>query len=407
VGAETQRNRRWWGWLGNAGLAVLGAAVALAASELLLRAFPNWMPREVRVSPPVRRVSPQWDRTYEVYLSSGDLFHYMRGHIAPLEPDQDKVLAQVRFVSDANGFRNAGPAYDNYDLVALGDSFTVAPNAPTPWPQGLAQAAGLRVLNLGEAGTGPQEELAILRQYGRPVAPRWVVLAYFEGNDLYDAGAYGQANPFLVARLGRYLLRQAADAWQASAGGPVAASPASSYQYPVPITFGGREQPMAFFSAYISWLSVNRATLAASRNYRLTTETFLQMRALTEAAGARFLLVYVPSKAHVYLPQVSDPATLARIFRGVTRLGLDPAGYVAFTGEPMPAAEGLRHLDDQAGLLADFAAVQGIPFLDLTPAFQAAAGQGEELYSPYDTHWNQRGHDLAAEQIAGFLGDMP
>jgi hypothetical protein len=31
---------------------------------------------------------------------------------------------------------------------------------------------------------------------------------------------------------------------------------------------------------------------------------------------------------------------------------------------------------------------------------QAHVNQGELLYYPYDSHWNQAGHDLAAQTIA-------
>jgi hypothetical protein len=46
----------------------------------------------------------------------------------------------------------------------------------------------------------------------------------------------------------------------------------------------------------------------------------------------------------------------------------------------------------------------GIPYLDLYPAF-AAAAPTERLYKPFDSHWNIAGNRLAAEQIATFLSD--
>src|SRR3972149_1908247 len=118
--------------LGNVALVILGVAIALGSSELLLRAFPNWVPREVRVTPPVRRVKAFVDETYDVKLSDGDLFHYMRGTIGPLSPDRDKVVAQVHLTTDAHGFRNPLPEQETYDVIALGDSFTRASGVATP-----------------------------------------------------------------------------------------------------------------------------------------------------------------------------------------------------------------------------------------------------------------------------------
>jgi hypothetical protein len=63
-------------------------------------------------------------------------------------------------------------------------------------------------------------------------------------------------------------------------------------------------------------------------------------------------------------------------------------------------------MDDQARLMADFAAQQDIHFLDLTPVFQEEAGAGVELYYAFDTHWNQLGHNLAAETINEYLEEM-
>jgi hypothetical protein len=124
----------------------------------------------------------------------------------PLTPDQDKVIAHVHMITDADGFRNSLPEKAAYDIVALGDSFTRASGVATPWTQKLAEYSGSDVLNLGEVGFGPQDELKVLRQYGLSKHPKWVVLAYFEGNDLYDASSFEQANPFILFRFGRYIL---------------------------------------------------------------------------------------------------------------------------------------------------------------------------------------------------------
>jgi len=43
--------------------------------------------------------------------------------------------------------------------------------------------------------------------------------------------------------------------------------------------------------------------------------------------------------------------------------------------------------------------------LDLTPHFRAEAASGAELYYPFDTHWNQNGHNLAAQAIANKMSD--
>ena len=50
-------------------------------------------------------------------------------------------------------------------------------------------------------------------------------------------------------------------------------------------------------------------------------------------------------------------------------------------------------------LLVEALVGEGIPYLDLLPAF-IEEGQHTQLYKPRDTHWNLAGNRLAAETIA-------
>ncbi|MBF8299210.1 MAG: hypothetical protein HW397_259, partial [Dehalococcoidia bacterium] len=137
---------------------------------------------------------------------------------------------------------------------------------------------------------------------------------------------------------------------------------------------------MTFFSAYISWLSVSGEVMEASQGYRIVRDTILSARALSEEVDARFLLVYIPSKEHVYLPYLEDVETVRRVFADVPTLAQDEAGFLEFTSRPATLELALRHMDDQANLLADFAQDQELAFLNLTPTFREAAATGVELY---------------------------
>jgi hypothetical protein len=307
-------------------------------------------------------------------------------------------------ITDTNGFRNSLPEKVTYNIIALGDSFTRASGVSSAWPQELAEYTESDVLNLGDVGFGPQDELKVLRQYGLKKKPHWVILAYFEGNDLYDAASYEQANPFILFRFGRYILRQTVGAWQGertSGDAQVTADP--TYRYPITIAINQKHLDTVFFSSYISWLSLSREEIADSINYRLVRETILHMQDLSESAKANFLLVYVPSKEHVYVPYLNDPDTIARVFTDVPQLKLDDTGFIQFTKKTTTSELTNQYMDDQAHLLADFAEENHIRFLDLTPIFQEEAGTGAELYYPFDTHWNQLGHNLAAKTINEFI----
>ena len=392
--------------LGKIALVMLGVGIALGMMELLLRTFPNWVPSEVRVNPPVRRVRAFIDETYDLRQSNGDLYHLMRGNIVPLSPDQDQVVAHIHMITDANGFRNSPPEKAVYDIVALGDSFTRASGVAFSWPQKLAEYTGSDVLNLGDVGFGPQDELKVLRQYGLKKQPQWVIMAYFEGNDLYDAAAYEQASPFILPRFGRYILEQGLEAWHERSDGDAYAAVAASYRYPITVTINDANLEITFFSYYLAWLSVSSEAIESSQNYRLVTDTILKMRELSEEAGANFLLVYMPSKEHIYLPYLNDADIPAHVFTDVPTIELGEAGFLQFTSERATPELTRQHMDDQGHLLADFAAEHEILYLDLASTFQEEAGTGAELYYPFDTHWNQQGHDLAAEIINEYIKEM-
>ena len=404
---QRRKKRAFVPVLGNVVLVLLGLTMALGLVEMLMRTFPNLVPVEVRVNPPARRVKALVDETYDLRQSDGDLWHYMQGSIAPLSPDQNHVIAHVHMITDANGFRNSPPEKPTYGIVALGDSFTRGTGVATPWPQKLAEYTGSDVLNLGDVGFGPQDELKVLRQYGLKKQPQWVILAYFEGNDLYDAASYEQASPFILLRFGKYILNRGIAAWHERNSVQTEASAAviSNDRYPITIMIHHKDLQTVFFSSYISWLSLSREAIAASQNYRLVRESILQMQELSESAGANFLLVYVPSKSHVYLPYLNDPDTLARVFSDVPVIELDDKGSLQFRDKTVTPDLVRQHMDDQAHLLADFAAENHLRFLNLTPFFQQEAGTGAELYYPYDTHWNQLGQDLAAENIFMYMED--
>ncbi len=395
--------RRLAPFLGRVALVILGMGIALGLMELLLRTNPNWIPTQVRVNPPLRRVKANLDESYDLKLSDGDLFTWMRRDIAPLSPEEDKVIAHIHMTTDAHGFRNPPPEKATYEIVALGDSFARASGVATPWPQKLAEDIGSDVLNLGEIGFGPQDELDVLREYGLEKRPHWVIMAYFEGNDLYDAAAYEQANPFILTRFARYMLTQGLDAWHDSRRGGTDPAVAPSYRYPIIVTINNTDLELTFFSPYISWLSISGKAIELSQNYRVLRETILKARDMSEAADSRFLLVFVPSKEHVYLPFLNDPKTLANVFIDVATLELNGAGYIQFTDQKATPESVRQYMDDQAHLLADFAAEQNINYLDLTSHFQEEAAVGVELYYPFDTHWNQSGHDLAAQIIARYI----
>ena len=94
----------------------------------------------------------------------------------------------VEYRADKNGFRNSTET-QRADIVFIGDSFTESATIveESTFVQRVAQSTGLSTVNLGRGAYGPQQELIVLKRYGLPYQPRFVVWQLFEGNDLTDA----------------------------------------------------------------------------------------------------------------------------------------------------------------------------------------------------------------------------
>jgi hypothetical protein len=93
----------------------------------------------------------------------------------------------------------------------------------------------------------------------------------------------------------------------------------------------------------------------------------------TKAAGARFLLAFVPTKFRVH------------------------EGLAAFAADSLCATWKSNELPE---LLARFAGEAGIEWIDLTPALRASAERGELPYFEDDGHWSPRGHAAVGAEVA-------
>jgi hypothetical protein len=332
---------------------------------------------------------------------------------------------RVHFLTDENGFRNDPPLAAAYDVVVLGDSYTVGSEVQEPWPLLLAHQTHLNILNLAMFGFGPQAEAAALRLYGLPMSPRLVILAYFEGNDLRDAAVYERAR---AAGVGLDEQLRSETSWDRSlvvlTWGRLAAvqlvrrlgfdAPASNNRppavpvYPLDVSLNGQPLSLSFLDGYVAMLAPSHAEIAASQNYALATTALLQAREMAANDGARFILVYVPSKAHVYLPLLT-PAEIEPVTTTSGRVVLDSAGFltVAPDGRGVDGATFLAHVDAQARTVEAWATANEVEFINLTPRFQAEARQGHELYQPLGTHFNEQGHQLTAAVVADYLHEFP
>ena len=116
------------------------------------------------------------------------------------------------------------------------------------------------------------------------------------------------------------------------------------------------------------------------------------------------MLVYVPSKEHVYWSRIWDPTDVNNILERSVTVKLSEGDHGHFEWEPkyLSYDEFNQNHSAQEKLLTDFTRDNNIEFLNLTPTFWEQGIKRGELYHYADPHWNQAGNDLAAQTIADY-----
>ena len=327
------------------------------------------------------------------------------------------------FRTDAEGFRN--PAVrEQIDVAALGDSFTDAMASPVEeaWPARLEKITGRKVQNYGTSAFGPQQELYALQDYAIRHQPGHVVLAFFAGNDLFDAERfdrweregdkpgeetggwrlmkkYRRYQTLYLATLAQFAVPRLAVAAISDrrANGDLPQFDRGIFETP---TSAGNHLRFAFMPPYLQKLATSRDEFERSRGWELTRTTFLKMKETCDRAGSRFSIMFVPSKAEVYWPLVEHSLGQEELQRAIDFCCL-------YNHMKIRPAEIQANRLAQNDLLRDFCARENIPFVDLTPALEKSAGAGHAVYYVDDDHLNAAGHEIAAQELARFLAREP
>ena len=152
-------------------------------------------------------------------------------------------------------------------------------------------------------------------------------------------------------------------------------------------------------------MSADYSTMAKSDEFAAIKQSLVDMKQQVEAQGGRFLLVYVPSKEHVYWSRIWDPTDVNNILERSVTVKLSEGDHGHFEWEPKYLSYDTFNANHNAQekLLTDFAQANGMEFLNLTPTFWEQGIKHGELYQYADPHWNQAGNDLAAQTIADYL----
>ena len=292
---------------------------------------------------------------------------------------------------DAWGYFNASTPEEGYcPVLMVGDSFMVSLGTQTV-AQALAAAGAVRVYNHARPGTGPFLELRrfiasdrfdpppqvvvwnlTARELGAPLFRRQAVAAWFDRSMATEAAPGAKPSGILWDHLAPSALRSA---W-----------------------------PNTSLAAYFSRKAWRQIKLLAFREWPAD---------VLGAEDPRFgpMLFYGENLRVLPLvsPETDAPAvvrTVAQVARGLRDRGMalvvllvpekEQVHVQAFSPERRRALAGSVEL---LGAIASGLAAEGVPAVDLMPVFREATAAGRRLYWRDDTHWNDAGIQLAAEEL--------
>lgn len=288
--------------------------------------------------------------------------------------------------SETNSFGFRGPKFskekpDNKQrIIVVGDSFPygVGVDQTKTFPSLLATTLpNVEIINAGVIATEPGFYYLYMKNDGLRLNPDLVIVVFYPENDIYDFD-----NQFNLG-------------WSAidSFGLPEKITSDSTYVdtsgYLVPNAYALIQNPTIQHSRLLSYLSTRYLRLT-KKSFQISRtclykancrdldeqkdnikKLFLGMRKLTQDRAVKFLVVMVPSEFQIY------PEKRLK-FNIYTPLSPDELN--------IPQNE-----------FAEFFQENDIDYLDLLPTFRAHIA--EKTYLSSDTHWNEKGHKIAAEAI--------
>lgn len=280
---------------------------------------------------------------------------------------------------------------DERRIVVLGDSLVMAVQVPLEqtFTARLEQALGAkttpppryRVINAGVQGYGPVEEYLFHRHVTSRLSPDIVVMALYVANDAVEAlvsagrledAAAGGARAAAPARPASAL--ETLNQWRRRVIRRSMVLQVARLRFTTLLDrFGGTQEIDPPLRSYL-----HDAPPEITRGLAVVRDTVARMKTLTDAQGARLVVLLLPARFQV------DDADFGRLSAFVARSGL--------TLERDRATTRFRETLD--GL--------GVPVFDVLPVLRSAAAP-TTLYFESTAHFTAYGHQVLADALEGFL----
>jgi PAS domain S-box-containing protein len=296
-------------------------------------------------------------------------------------PPHEAEPFEVRY--DKDGFRN-DQDLTRAEIAVIGDSYIESQMMPSSMlaTTRLAEMTRKTVANLGQSGYGPQQEFAVLKRYGLPLHPQFVLWVFYEGNDLLDAQVYPETASLLSSKLNAmdmawdrsftknslaWLMRLVRGCVPEPKIPAIPATVRDSEGKEYRIYVKGRSNSVSLTKQDLD--ALKRSVAAIEDAYRLV-----------DREGSRLIVAFAPTAFRVYH---------------------DIAKFEDGGGRTTPPWV-LDDLPDRLRKMI-YEISPDIGYLDLTPALKSAARNNTPVFLYDDTHWSSEGHQVVAEALAGAL----
>ena len=286
-------------------------------------------------------------------------------------------LPVTTYRTDENGFRNP-PGIQQADVAVTGDSFVEAGAVPEEQTavQRIAQATGLRTVNLGLTHYSPDQYLIVTRRFALKYHPRAVVWAIAEANDLSDA------EDFLI-------WRRDPGSRQSLVQRFASRSMIAQMLPRTPVTPRARRD-FRLTDGTVGEIDLDfvyhpDAPTRWPRGWEETVKALQEGHRLLQAEGVQFLVLFIPIKVRVLGPFIQ--------FKD------DRDRDAALPGGLMDAPT------DFAAAVAQECRKTGCDFIDLTAPLRRGAERDNRhvFFQTLEPHLDVDGNQILADEVSGWL----
>ncbi len=340
-----------------------------------------------------------------VYKTKPFLHVHMQESHDPHEYGVEVPRKASDWTTDEAGFRNnKAPQFS--DIVIVGDGMINSGLrlADTFSSRLESHLPGWSVENLGISGHGPFQYLEVFKKYGIVQKPKYAIFSFNEGNDIGDIGKYlqwkagsptsftggyesGITSPLLkfqtaYSQTVEYLEHES---WLLAETALLKTFGHDAYFRSLSdkLTWVRLPTNRTFRIAFIDIQNTQSSDeIQRTENWKELKRLLVEFKKLCGEHGIAPIILFIPTAAHIYAEYSTDQSG---------------ADWLKIRKQQIRAKANLEKAVTQ------LSEELGVRFVSLSPAFEAAATSGLQLFDSFSVHMNSQGTEIAGAYVARWL----